>query len=300
MSKNAGNPTPSAVDKAPGGLTLAVVGLGLIGGSMAIDLRRRGFARQIIGVDRDPLHQATALRLGLVDEVADLAAAQARADLVLLAVPVDATLAILPEVMDRVHDRQVVCDVASTKRVIVERIRQHPHRRRFVPSHPMAGTEFSGPWAALSGLFDSKAAIICDREQSDDDAVACVERLYATLNMRMVHMQAQRHDMHVAYVSHVSHVISFTLALTVLDKERDEKAIFDLASGGFSSTARLAKSSADMWTPIFQHNRENLVSVLDAYNDRLQEFRRLIAEGDHEGLHQLISEANHIRRVLNG
>jgi prephenate dehydrogenase len=193
-----------------------------------------------------------------------------------------------------------VTDVASTKKTLVETVRQHPRRRRFVSSHPMAGTEFSGPWAAFSGLFDSKAAIICDREDSADDAVDRIERLYATLNMRMVHMQAERHDMHVAYVSHISHVTSFALALTVLDKEKDEKAIFDLASGGFSSTARLAKSSADMWTPIFQNNSENVVNVLDAYIRKLQEFRRHIADRAEKPLHDLISDANRIRRVLNG
>jgi prephenate dehydrogenase len=164
----------------------------------------------------------------------------------------------------------------------------------------MAGTEFSGPWAALSGLFDSKAAIICDRDDSAPDAVALVERLYSTLNMRVVHMEAGRHDMHVAYVSHISHVTSFALALTVLEKERDEKAIFDLASGGFSSTARLAKSSADMWTPIFEHNSENVISVLDAYIRILGDFRRHIADKAREPLHDLIREANRIRRVLNG
>jgi len=282
------------------GLTLAVVGLGLIGGSMAIDLKRRGYARHVIGVDRDRLHAATALRIGLVDEIAELPAALERADVVVLAVPVNATIALLPGLLDRVSGHQVVCDVASTKKTIVDRVRQHPNRRRFVPSHPMAGTEFSGPWAALSGLFDSKAAIICDREDSAADAVAHVERLYGTLNMRLVHMEASRHDVHVAYVSHISHVTSFALALTVLDKERDEKAIFDLASGGFSSTARLAKSSADMWTPIFQHNSTNVVNVLDAYIRKLEEFRRHIADQAEKPLHDLISEANHIRRVLNG
>jgi prephenate dehydrogenase len=292
-------PSPSGVPPAAG-LVLAVVGLGLIGGSMAIDLKRRGYARHIIGVDRDRLHAATALRIGLVDETADLSAAIARADVILLAVPVGATISLLPAVLDQVGEHQVVTDVASTKKTLVDAVRAHPRRRRFVSSHPMAGTEFSGPWAALSGLFDSKAAIICDREDSAPDAVACIERLYATLNMRLVHMEAERHDVHVAYISHISHVISFALALTVLDKEKDEKAIFDLASGGFSSTVRLAKSSADMWTPIFEHNSENLVNVLDAYICRLRELRDHIASKDVVPLHSLISEANRIRRVLNG
>ncbi|MBN2450456.1 MAG: prephenate dehydrogenase [Lentisphaeria bacterium] len=281
-------------------MVLTVVGLGLIGGSMAIDLRRRGYARHVIGVDKDPLHAATALRIGLVDEIAALEEALPRADVVVVAVPVDATVEILPGILDRIEAPRVVTDVASTKGAIVGVLAGHPRRRRFVPSHPMAGTEYSGPWAALSGLFDSKAAILCDREDSDVDAVARIETLYEALNMRLVHMDAKRHDVHVAYVSHISHVSSFALALTVLDKERDEKAIFDLASGGFSSSVRLAKSSADMWTPIFQHNSENVLSVLDVYVSKLVEFRRRIADKSRGPLHEMISDANRIRRVLGG
>lgn len=292
---------PASGASAPAsGVVLAVVGLGLIGGSMAIDLKRRGYARHVLGVDRDRLHAATALRIGLVDEVLDLEAALERADVIILAIPVNATLALLPAVLERIQPHQVVTDVSSTKKTLVDSVRAHGRRRRYVPSHPMAGTEFSGPWAAFSGLFDSKAAIVCDAEDADADAVAAIERLYGVLNMRLVHMEASRHDMHVAYVSHISHVISFALALTVLDKERDEKAIFDLASGGFSSTARLAKSSAEMWTPIFQHNSENVISVLDAYLRILQDFRRHIADKAEQPLAEMIREANRIRRVLNG
>jgi prephenate dehydrogenase len=279
------------------GLTLTVVGLGLIGGSMAIDLKKRGYAAHVIGVDRDRLHAATALNIGLIDQVADLETGVAAADLVLVAVPVDAEVTVVPAVLDLVTD-QAVTDVGSTKTSILEAVRDHPKRRRFVGSHPMAGTEFSGPWAALSGLFDSKAAILCDPQDSDEDVVSLVEGLYECLNMRLVHMDAERHDVHVAYVSHISHVSSFALALTVLDKEKDEKAIFDLASGGFSSTARLAKSSADMWTPIFQHNSRNVLSVLDVYIEKLHEFRDVIAGRSHDDLHALIKEANRIRRVL--
>jgi prephenate dehydrogenase len=288
-----------ATHETTAGITLTVVGLGLIGGSMAIDLKKRGFAAHVIGVDHDRLHAATARNIGLIDEVADLETDVAAADLVLVAIPVDAAISEIPRILDYITDRQVVTDVASTKTSIMNALRNHPQRRRFVGSHPMAGTEYSGPWAALSGLFDSKAAIICDPEDSDDDAVRLVEGLYECLNMRPVHMEAERHDVHVAYVSHISHVTSFALALTVLDKEKDEKAIFDLASGGFSSTARLAKSSADMWTPIFQHNSKNVLSVLDVYIRKLHEFREYIADRSHDELHAMIKDANRIRRVLS-
>jgi prephenate dehydrogenase len=278
---------------------MAVVGLGLIGGSMATDLRRRGFADRIIGVDLDPLHCEAATRLGLVDETADLATAVGQAEFVLVAVPVSASLEVLPRILDLVTT-QTVTDVGSTKKVVVDRLREHPKRHRFVASHPMAGTENSGPWAALSNLFDGKAGIICDAADSDEDAVQEVEAMYHTLNMRPVRLNAAQHDEHVAYVSHISHVISFALALTVLQKEKDENTVFDLASGGFSSTARLAKSSPEMWTPIFCQNSENVVNVLDAYLSQIQKFRDCLVAKDADGLTRMIRDANNIRRVLNG
>jgi prephenate dehydrogenase len=216
---------------------------------------------------------------------------------VIVAVPVDVALTLVPRVLDLVED-QVVTDVCSTKTSIMGAVAGHPRRSRFVSAHPMAGTENSGPWAALPNLFESKAGIICNSSDSDPDAVALVERMYDALNMRLIHMQAADHDVHVAYVSHVSHVISFALALTVLEKERSTQAIFNLASGGFDSTARLAKSSADMWCPIFAHNRENILPVLDTYMEVLQRFRASIAAGDRDGMTGMIQEANRIRRVL--
>jgi prephenate dehydrogenase len=278
---------------------MTVVGLGLIGGSMVTDLRRRGFTDYVIGVDLDPLHCDAAKRLGLVDETAELAEAIPRSDFVLVAVPVSASLQVLPRVLDLVTT-QTVTDVGSTKRVVVEGVRNHPNRRRFVASHPMAGTENSGPWAALSNLFDGKAGIICDAVDSAEDAVAEVEAMYQTLNMRPVRLNAAQHDEHVAYVSHISHVISFALALTVLRKEKDEHTVFDLASGGFASTARLAKSSPEMWTPIFCQNADNIVNVLDSYMGQIREFRELLVAGDADGLTHMIRDANNIRRVLNG
>lgn len=286
-------------DDLPAGLVVAVIGLGLIGGSMAIDLRRRGFTRRIIGVDLDPLHRETAKRLGLVDETMDLAAAVAEAEFVLVAVPVSASLQVLPQVLDAVTT-QTVTDVGSTKQVVVEALRNHPQRARFVAAHPMAGTENSGPWAAVANLFDGKAGIICDAADSAPDAVRLVEGMYRTLNMRLVRLSATLHDEHVAYVSHISHVTSFALALTVLEKEQNQATIFDLASGGFSSTARLAKSSPEMWTPIFCQNAENVLNVLDAYLGQLQRFRECLVERDADGLTRMIRRANSIRRVLNG
>ena len=282
--------------------------MGLIGGSMAIDLKRRGFASEIIGVESDPVNAAAALKIGLVDRITDFDQCVEQVDMVVLAVPVGVAVKMLPQVLDRVAAGQnggpgkatakVVIDVCSTKEQLARRVKYHPARRHYVATHPMAGTEYSGPWAAMSGLFDGHACIICDAEDSCPDAVAKVESLYDVLNMRTICMNSSNHDVHTAYVSHISHVTSFALALTVLDKEKDEKHIFDLASGGFSSTVRLAKSSPDMWTPILSQNRDNILHVMDTYIEKMNEFREAIAEGDEARVRSLIEEANRIRRII--
>ena len=278
-------------------MQVCVVGMGLIGGSLAIDLKACGHADRVVGVDSNRLHASTAESIGLVDAIEALEPAVAASDLVVLAVPVNAAKVLLPKVLDLI-DKQVVTDMCSTKATLADAVSDHPRRGRYVGAHPMAGTENSGPWAALSRLFEGKAAIICDEEISDDDAVDAVASMFKALNMRLVHMTAKTHDMHVAYVSHMSHVASYALALTVLDKERDEEQIFNLASGGFASTARLAKSSADMWTPIFMNNVENLDAVLDTFIEKMQAFRTCIAERRESDLNDMIKEANTIRRVL--
>jgi len=278
-------------------MTLTIIGLGLIGGSAAIDLRKRGFTDKIIGVDKDKINANAALHIGFVDEITDLESAVAQADMIILAIPVDATMLVLPKVLDLI-DKQIVVDMCSTKATLLERVKYHSKRKQYVASHPMAGTEFSGPWAAISNMFDSKAAILCDTEDSDIRAVATVKRMYEILNMRVIYMNSIHHDTHAAYVSHISHISSFALALTVLEKEKDEKHIFDLASGGFDSTVRLAKSSPDMWTPIFSQNKDNIITVLNTYISNLQLFRDSIENDETEKVHALIKESNKIKRVL--
>ena len=281
---------------------VGVIGLGLIGGSMAIDLRRKGFAQTILGVDADPVNAAAAEKIGLVDKVVSLDECVDKSDVVIIAVPVDAALKLLPMILDRFEQSdakdKLVMDVCSTKEHLSRSVKYHAKRKMYVASHPMSGTEYSGPWAALPGLFDGRACIICDSEESDRKAVKIVEELYTTLNMRVIYMNSSNHDVHTAYVSHLSHVISFALAQTVLDKEKDEKHIFDLASGGFSSTVRLAKSGADMWTPILLQNSDNILRVMDTYMDKLKAFRDAIADGNEEDVRELIQDANRIRRII--
>lgn len=283
-------------------MKVGIIGLGLIGGSMAIDLKRKGFADEILGVESEPVNAAAAEKIGLVDRTVTVDECLAESDIVVLAVPVGAAVRMLPMVLDRFgelkDETKTVIDVCSTKEQLARCVKYHPQRRQYVATHPMAGTEYSGPWAAMPGLFDGHACIICDSEESSPRALRKVEALYETLNMRTIYMNSSNHDVHAAYVSHISHVTSFALALTVLDKEKDEKHIFDLASGGFSSTVRLAKSSPDMWTPILSQNRDNVLHVMDTYIEKMQAFRKAIEDGDEEAVRRLIEDANRIRRII--
>lgn len=280
-------------------MKVCIIGLGLIGGSMAIDLKKRGFAKHIIGVDSNKLHALTAEKLGLADEICELEEGIKKSDLVILATPANVSLTLLPQILDLLK-HQMVTDVCSIKKNICDRIKNHTKRNQYVAAHPMAGTEHSGPWAAIPNLFDGKAVIITEAEESHPKAIALVKELYEVLNMHMVYMSASNHDIHAAYVSHISHISSFALALTVLDKEKNEKNIFDLASGGFDSTVRLAKSSAEMWTPIFEQNSENITAVLDNYIGQLKEFRDHIIHKKTDEINQKINKANHIKRILGG
>lgn len=276
---------------------IAVIGLGLIGGSLAIRLREKGLAGQILGVDASETHAALAIQRGLVDRIATLEEAIEAADVIALATPVDVLRALLPRVMDCV-DRQIVFDLGSTKADLTAVVAGHPKRGRFVASHPMWGTEYSGPAAAISGAFEGKTVILCDVEDSDTDALDWTRNMYAMIGMRISEMDAESHDIHAAYVSHISHITSFALANTVLEKERGDDAIFGMASAGFESTVRLAKSNADMWVPIFRQNRENVLDVLNEHISQLRKFKSCLEKENWEYLHELIRDANRIRRII--
>lgn len=281
-------------------MVIAVVGIGLIGGSLMIDLRKRGFATHIIGVDNNVTHGNIAILSGLVDEIDSLENAVGKSDLIILSTPVNTNSTMLPRILDMiVGTTKVVTDMGSTKGSIARASVNHPGRGRYVAVHPMAGTEFSGPLAAIGKLFDYKPAIICDRELSNTDALRTVERMLETLNMRKVYMNSSDHDVHVAYVSHISHITSFSLALSVLEKEEKEQNILTLAGGGFESTVRLAKSNGDTWAPIFAENAEYILEVMDTYIEKMNSFRKMISENNIEGLKDLMEEANKIRKILN-
>ncbi|MEN0050648.1 MAG: prephenate dehydrogenase [Bacteroidota bacterium] len=278
-------------------MTISVIGIGLIGGSLAITLKENGFADTIIGVDANTESEHKALRRKIIDEALPLNEAIKRSQLIILATPVDSMRELLPQILDQVED-QVVTDVGSTKELLLERVKGHPKRQNFVATHPMAGTEYSGVEAAIPNLFDEKYTVFCDVEDSNPKAVELVEALYRSIPMKITYLDAKAHDIHTAYVSHISHISSFALALTVLEKEKNEGRIFELASTGFSSTVRLAKSAPDTWIPIFRQNRDNVLDVLDEHISTLSKFRTLLIKKDFEQFHKLIGEANHIKKIL--
>lgn len=280
-------------------MKITIVGLGLIGGSIAKDLRKSKFATEIIGVDINENHAKIATELGIVDKTDILESAVKKADLVIIAVPVNHTLKILPIILDNIGNQTTVTDMGSTKREIVNAIKDHRHRKNYIPSHPMSGTENSGPTAALEDLFRGKIAILCDQEDSGPQHVALVEKMFQQLGMDIAYMSADEQDHSTAFVSHLPHAAAYALANAVQAKE-DRNIIFDLASGGFRSTVRLAKSSGTMWHPIFQQNRDYMVESLNVYIKHLKAFRDCIKNEEDDKMWDLIKNANKIRGILDG
>jgi prephenate dehydrogenase len=278
-------------------MNIAIIGLGLIGGSIAKDLSSQ-LNVQVIGVDLNEIHQKQAMELGLVHQIMELDQAIAVSKVVIIAVPVDKIEILLPLVLSKVDDDVTVIDVGSTKAEICRIISNHPKRNRFVAAHPLAGTEFSGPTAALKGLFHGKKNIICESEKTDADALGISLKVFESLGLTTSFMSAEEHDKHLAYVSHLSHVSSFMLGLTVLDIEQDEKQIFELAGTGFASTVRLAKSNPKTWSAIFDKNKTYVLEALDSYILHLQHFRDHIAAQDTSATEQLMARSNEIKRIL--
>lgn len=279
-------------------MKIALVGVGLIGGSLALSLKKAKLATHIVGIDNNADHLTKALEMGIIDSSGDLADATGSSDLIVLAVPVTAIQSLLPAILDRIGTKQIVIELGSTKKDILQAVENHPRRGRLVASHPMAGTEYSGPEAALEDLYKGKNMVFCDITKTDDDAFEVAENICDALEMNPVFMHAHEHDLHTAYVSHISHITSFALALTVLEKEKSQGRIFELASGGFASTVRLAKSSADMWVPIFKQNRTNILEVLEEHIKQLQGIHRVLDAEDYDALYKLIKQSNKIRRII--
>ena len=276
-----------------------VIGIGLIGGSFALGVKNAFPEAVVVGTDLDPKNIEKAKQLGLIDEAVGLETVQ-EADVVVIAIPVNAAPKVAVEVLDRVGDKTLVFDVGSTKAGICKAVEDHAERRNFVAAHPIAGTEFSGPEAAVADLFRSKTNIICEIEKTAPGLQERALKIFQRLGMKIRYMDPVAHDRHIAYVSHLSHISSFMLGKTVLDKEKNERDIFDLAGSGFASTVRLAKSSPAMWAPIFQQNKENVIETLNGFIENLENFRNLLQEDDFEEVFREMEETNHIRSILDG
>ena len=276
---------------------IAIVGVGLIGGSLALQLNEKGLTSNLAGVDSNRDHQKKALELGLVDEILELDEAIRNSEVIILAIPVDSMIKMLPALLDKI-DKQIVIDLGSTKEQLLAIAKDHPKRGRLVASHPMWGTEYSGPQAAVHGAFENTAVIICNANESDADALEWTKNMYKKIGMHLLEMDAVAHDLHAAYVSHISHITSFALANTVLEKEKEDEAIFELASAGFASTVRLAKSNPSMWVPIFMQNRENVLDVLNEHISQLRKFKSCLEKENYAYLQELIENANKIRRII--
>jgi prephenate dehydrogenase len=277
---------------------VTIIGVGLIGGSFALALKDRSLAKNIIGVTRSEASAKKLLELGLIDETLPLKEAVEKSDLIYVSIPVDSTIPTILKVLDLINDKQIVLDAGSTKDALCKAVAEHPMRKHFVATHPMWGTEYSGPEAAVQGAFAGRACVICEKEKTDNDALITVEDIYKNLGMHITYMHPTNHDMHAAYVSHISHITSFALANTVLEKEKEEDAIFELAGGGFESTVRLAKSNPAMWAPIFMQNRENVLDVLNEHISQLRKFKASLEKENIEYLTELMENANKINKII--
>lgn len=276
-----------------------IIGVGLIGGSFARDLRGQLPEAILYGIDANAVHIKEAIAMGLVDKEAGLTDLKS-ADLVVMAIPVDVAIEVLPEVLNHISDHTVVIDMGSTKQAICERVKEHPKRRNFLACHPIAGTEFSGPSAAIEGLYVGKTNIICEVEKTAFQLQERVLELFKNMGMRMRYMDPVSHDKHIAYMSHLSHISAFMLGKTVIEKEKNERDIFDMAGSGFASTVRLAKSNPVTWTSIFKQNKDNVLETLNEYISNLNEFKTLMENDDFQGVHDEMESTNYIKEILNG
>lgn len=276
-----------------------VVGVGLIGGSFALDIKSLNSNCTIYGIDKSESHLDEAKQLGVIDKIAKIEDLN-NADLVIIAIPVDATLQVLPEVLDHISDDTIVFDAGSTKEDICFKVRNHPKRRNYLAAHPIAGTEHSGPKAALRNLYKNKTNIICEVEETAFKLQEKALKLFSDLGMRIRYMNPKAHDKHIAYVSHLSHISAFMLGKTVIEKEKNERDIFDMAGSGFESTVRLAKSSPAMWAPIFKQNKSNVIETLDEYITNLEHFKKLMEDDDFDAVFKEMETTNHIKEILNG
>lgn len=274
-------------------MKVSFVGIGLMNGSLSLDLQRLYPNVLLEGISRKETTLDRAMALGLIHKKGTLGSIE-NADMVFVSIPVEAITKLLPQILDKVGENTLVVDFGSTKTAICEAVATHPKRDQFLAAHPIAGTEFSGPDAAISNLYDGKTMMLCEVAHTRPDLLQRAENLLKELNMVVRHMDPIAHDRHIAYVSHLSHITSFMLGKTVLEKETDEQNIFDMAGSGFASTVRLAKSSPEMWMPIFMQNKDNVLETLNEYISNLNAFKEKL---EAEAVEELLADMKDINRI---
>ena len=280
-------------------MKIGIIGLGLMGGSFSIEMRRLFPNSLILGNDISQINIKSAKRLELIDDVFEINNLSGF-DIVLISVPVDISLKIVNRVLDHVAEHTLVLDVGSTKLPICNEVQNHPNRQNFLAMHPISGTENSGPDASVKGLYTGITNIVCEKEKTGLKQFRLALSIFQKLEMNTIYMDPKVHDQHISYVSHLSHITSFILAKTVIEKEIDEKNIFDLAGSGFESTVRLAKSSPEMWSPIFIQNKNYIIEALSEYIDNLEVLKRMILKNENEVIINDLNNINRIKEILSG
>lgn len=276
-------------------MKIGIIGLGLMGGSLGLSLKKLDFIDEIVGFDHDEEHKADALSLGLVDAIVSFEEIK-KCDVIFLAIPVNGIIATLERLKD-VDEQTTIIDLGSTKEKIVASVPQEI-RKNFVAAHPMTGTENFGPQAAVEGLYDDKVVVLCDLEASGAKQRHTARKIFKALNMKKYFMGANEHDRHAAFISHMPHAISYSIANTVL-KQEDKHNILALAAGGFRSMSRLAKSSPNMWEDVFRQNKENLLEAIELFETELHSLKEDIMNDEWQKVHQKMANANKLHDILD-
>jgi prephenate dehydrogenase len=280
-------------------MNIGVIGLGLIGGSFALAAKEQLEDVVLYGADQNQAHLEEAIESGIVDQSLS-PELYPKMDVMILAIPVNAASLLILNILDQINDNALLFDAGSTKASICKIVSLHPKRNQFLATHPIAGTEFSGPSAAFADLYVNQTQILCEAQKTRPDLLEWAVQFFRLMKMNIEEMDPQAHDQHIAYVSHISHISSFMLGKTVMEKEQDERTIFDMAGSGFASTVRLAKSSPEMWTPIFEQNSVNILEVLNEYIANLKEFKKLLENKNWSAMHEQMQEINAIKTILEG
>ena len=280
-------------------MKVGIIGLGLIGSSLALKISEAYNDITIYGEDISESNLKYTIENKIIGNKLE-EKDYSKLDILFVAIPVDQVLKVLSPILDKVGENTLVVDLGSTKKPICDLVNSNQNRRKFLAAHPIAGTEFSGPMSADSSLFDNKIIILCETEKTENRLLNIAKDLFLSIGMSIKEMTADEHDKHIAYVSHLSHITSFMLGKTVMDKEKDEETIYDMAGSGFESTVRLGKSSPSMWTPIFNQNKKNIIDALDEYLKNIKNFKHLIETDNLSEMFNEMEQINGIKNILKG